>query len=120
MTWDYGDGAVNCYPANPGSAFVSMSYDTLGRPNRQADANGNVTTLMFAGARTEIDDPGGTARVSYFTPGGKTLAAIEIANGDLASVWFFGAIGALALGGAVLIDRKSGSLSAATGRGSPR
>ncbi len=29
-----------------------------------------------------------------------------IANGDLASVWFFGAIAALALGGTVLIDRK--------------
>ncbi len=29
-----------------------------------------------------------------------------IANGDLASVWFFGLIAALALGGTVLIDRK--------------
>src|SRR6516225_12007433 len=29
-----------------------------------------------------------------------------IANGDLASLWFFGAIAALALGGTVLIDRK--------------
>ena len=28
------------------------------------------------------------------------------ANGDLASVWFFGVIGALALGGTILIDRK--------------
>jgi uncharacterized membrane protein len=28
------------------------------------------------------------------------------ANGDLASIWFFGAIAALALGGTVLIDRK--------------
>ena len=28
------------------------------------------------------------------------------ANGDLASIWFFGVIGALALGGTVLIDRK--------------
>jgi uncharacterized membrane protein len=29
-----------------------------------------------------------------------------IANGDLASIWFFGLIAALALGGTVLIDRK--------------
>ncbi len=29
-----------------------------------------------------------------------------VANGDLASVWFFGLIAALALGGTVLIDRK--------------
>jgi len=28
------------------------------------------------------------------------------ANGDLGSIWFFGVIGALALGGSVLIDRK--------------
>jgi uncharacterized membrane protein len=29
-----------------------------------------------------------------------------VANGDLASVWFFGLIAALAFGGTVLIDRK--------------
>ena len=29
-----------------------------------------------------------------------------VTNGDLASIWFFGVIGALALGGTVLIDRK--------------
>ncbi len=29
-----------------------------------------------------------------------------VANGDLGSIWFFGVIGALALGGTVLIDRK--------------
>jgi uncharacterized membrane protein len=29
-----------------------------------------------------------------------------VANGDLASVWFFGSLAALALGGTVLIDRK--------------
>lgn len=54
-----------------------MTYDTLGRPNIQTDANGNTTTLFFAGTRTEIDDPVGTAHVSYFTARGKTVASIE-------------------------------------------
>jgi YD repeat-containing protein len=65
------------YPANPGSPFLSMSYDTLGRPNQQTDANGNVFTLRIAGTRGETDDPTGTARVSYFTPRGRTLATID-------------------------------------------
>ncbi|MDA8248906.1 MAG: DUF6531 domain-containing protein [Rhodospirillales bacterium] len=65
------------YPTHPTQPFVSMTYDTLGRPNQQWDANGNLTTLRIAGSRTEIDDPVGTARVSYFTPRGKTLATID-------------------------------------------
>ena len=65
------------YPADPGKPFVTMTYDTLGRPNVQWDAAGNATQLYFAGARTEIDDPVGTARVSYFDPFGRTLATID-------------------------------------------
>lgn len=65
------------YPANPGDPFVTTAYDSLGRVSRQADAAGNVGTLFFAGARSEIDDPTGTARVSYFSPRGRTLASID-------------------------------------------
>jgi RHS repeat-associated protein len=65
------------YPTHPSSPFVTMTYDTLGRPNVQWDAAGNATQLYFAGARTEIDDPAGTARVSYFDPFGRTLATID-------------------------------------------
>jgi len=65
------------YPAAPGNAFISMTYDTLGRPNQQADALGHVSTLLFAGTRTEIVDPAGTSRVSYFSPSGQTLATID-------------------------------------------
>ena len=65
------------YPSQPGNAFVTMTYDTLGRPNKQWDAAGNATNLYFAGARTEIDDPAGTARVSYFDPFGRTLATMD-------------------------------------------
>ena len=65
------------YPTHPSNPFVTMTYDTLGRPNQQWDAVGNATNLYFAGARTEIDDPVGTARVSYFDPFGRTLATID-------------------------------------------
>ena len=43
----------------------------------QTDAAGHVTTLYFAGARTEIVEPAGTARVSYFDPFGRTLATLD-------------------------------------------
>lgn len=65
------------YPANPGVPFVTTSYDSSGRASRQVDAAGNVGTLFFAGARSEVDDPTGTARVSYFSARGRTLASID-------------------------------------------
>jgi RHS repeat-associated protein len=65
------------YPTHPANPFVTMTYDTLGRPNVQWDAAGNATNLYFAGARTEIDDPAGTAHVSYADPFGRTLASID-------------------------------------------
>ena len=78
----YGYGALGqlgqiIYPANPSNPFVTMSYDTLGRPNVQADANGNLTMLFFAGPRAEVDDPAGDASVTYFTPHGKTSATLQ-------------------------------------------
>lgn len=65
------------YPTNPSNPFIALTYDTLGRPNQQSDALGHVSTLHFAGSRTEIIDPAGTSRVSYYTPRGKTLATID-------------------------------------------
>jgi RHS repeat-associated protein len=65
------------YPANPNNAFVTTTYDSLGRASRQSDALGNLTTLFFAGARSETDDPAGTAHVSYFSQRGKIVASIE-------------------------------------------
>ena len=59
-------------------AFVSMTYDTLGRPNQQADAMGNLYDAAFRGnASGKPIDPGGTSRVSYFSPRGRTLATID-------------------------------------------
>src|SRR5260370_27664065 len=65
------------YPSNPGNPFVTTVYDSLGRASRHSDAVGNTTTLFFAGARSETDDPAGTARVSYFSQPGRTLATIQ-------------------------------------------
>jgi RHS repeat-associated protein len=65
------------YPSFPANAFLTVAYDTLGRTEQQTDPYGNLTSLFLAGTRTETDDPGGTAHVSYFTARGKTLATIE-------------------------------------------
>jgi len=64
------------YPSRPANAFVTVSYDSLGRSNQQADASGNVTTMYIAGTRTEMIDPVGTAWISYFNARGKTTASI--------------------------------------------
>jgi RHS repeat-associated protein len=82
QTTTFGYGAVGqltqiFYPSNPGNPFVTTTYDSLGRASRQSDAVGNTATLFFAGARSETDDPAGTAHVSYFSQRGKTLATIE-------------------------------------------
>lgn len=65
------------YPSFPSTAYLTASYDSLGRVEQETDANGNMTNLFFAGTRAETDDPSGTAHVSYFNANGQTLATIE-------------------------------------------
>jgi RHS repeat-associated protein len=65
------------YPSFPANAFVSNTYDGADRVQSQADANGHVTQLYFAGSRTETDDPAGTAQTYYFTPRGKVQYSID-------------------------------------------
>jgi RHS repeat-associated protein len=65
------------YPSFPTNAFVTNTYDSLDRVSVQADGNGNVTKVYFAGYRTETDDPAGTADVLYFTPRGDVMAHID-------------------------------------------
>jgi RHS repeat-associated protein len=82
QTTTFGYGSIGqltriFYPSNPGKPFVTTAYDSLGRASRQSDAVGNTTSLFFAGARSETDDPAGTAHVSYFSQRGKRLAIIE-------------------------------------------
>ncbi|MDR3510253.1 MAG: RHS repeat-associated core domain-containing protein [Caulobacteraceae bacterium] len=65
------------YPSFPANAFVSNTYDSFDHVISQADGAGNVTTLYFAGSRTEIDDPSGATQVFYFTTRGKTATMID-------------------------------------------
>jgi YD repeat-containing protein len=71
------------YPSLPaGIAFVTNTYDSLGRVASQANANnvpGNTTTwnYYFAGYRSEEDDASGTQHVLYYTPRGKVLFEIQ-------------------------------------------
>ena len=65
------------YPSFPTNAFVTTTYDSLGRASVQADADGNVTNIYLAGYRAEVDDPAGTADVNYLSPSGNTLIHID-------------------------------------------
>jgi YD repeat-containing protein len=65
------------YPSHPANAFVTNTYDSLGRVAQQANANGNVTQGFFAGSRTEIDDPAGNRHAMYFDSRGKVTADIQ-------------------------------------------
>jgi RHS repeat-associated protein len=69
------------YPANPATAFVSNSYDLLGRVRTQANANGAAWQYFLAGSRSEENDPFGTQHVIYVTPRGKTLTEIQDLQG---------------------------------------
>jgi len=71
------------YPSWPkGVAFVTNTYDSLGRIASQANAYngpGNNTTwnYFFAGYRSEEDDAYGTQHVLYYNPRGKVLFEIQ-------------------------------------------
>jgi YD repeat-containing protein len=71
------------YPSLPaGIAFVTNTYDGLGRVASQANASnvpGNTTTwnYSFAGYRSEEDDASGTQHVLYYNPRGKVLFEIQ-------------------------------------------
>lgn len=65
------------YPSNPGSPFVSNTYDTVGRVQTQTSANGATWNYYFAGYRSEEDDPYGTQHVLYYNPRGKALFDVQ-------------------------------------------
>src|SRR5262249_27024432 len=60
-------------PANPASAIVTNTYDSLGRVQTQKDAFNNTWTYYFAGSRSEERDPNSNAKVYYFSGSGKVL-----------------------------------------------
>jgi RHS repeat-associated protein len=69
------------YPSMPGSAFVTNTYDTLGRVASQANANGVSWNYFFAGYRSEEDDPYGIRHVLYYNPRGKVQFDIQDSAG---------------------------------------
>ena len=64
-------------PSMPSTAFITNTYDELGRVRAQTDAAGNTTNLYFTGTRAEMDDALGNAHVLYFSPRGKALIDID-------------------------------------------
>ena len=73
------------YPSQP-NAFVTNTYDTLGRVASQANANnvpGTNTSwnYYFAGYRSEEDDAYGVQHVLYYNPRGKAMFEIQDAAG---------------------------------------
>jgi RHS repeat-associated protein len=65
------------YPSNPSAAFVTNTYDSLGRVQTQTNANGKLFTYYFAGSRSEEIGPYGQSMVSYVDGNGKVLKTID-------------------------------------------
>jgi RHS repeat-associated protein len=65
------------YPSSPSSAFVTNTYDSLGRVKTQAAGANPPWQYFFAGARSEEVDPFGARHVIYTTPRGKTRTEIQ-------------------------------------------
>ena len=65
------------YPANPAAAFVTNSYDRLGRVSSQSDGNGNTTQAFIAGSRTELVDPAATRQVWQLDARGNITRHVE-------------------------------------------
>ena len=65
------------YPENPSSAFVTNTFDSLGRVKEQKDALNRQTTLYLAGSRTELVDPVGNAEISYWNSTGVLVRFIN-------------------------------------------
>jgi RHS repeat-associated protein len=65
------------FPSNPAAAFISNTYDALGRVTVQGDAAGNLTQAFFAGRRTELLEPSGNRHVWYFDTFGMPIAEVQ-------------------------------------------
>lgn len=68
------------YPSNPSTAFVTNSYDGLGKVYQQTDALGHLTQVHIAGYRAEIDDPLGNQHVLYNGLHGQVLCEVQVLN----------------------------------------
>ncbi len=70
-------------PANPSSAVVNNTYDTLNRVKQQTDAYGNLWQFYFAGSRSQETAPDNSTRVLYFDALGSTTRNINALNYEL-------------------------------------
>jgi RHS repeat-associated protein len=75
------------YPSSPGSAFVTNSYDALGRISQQANAFGNAASFYLAGSRTEFINPAGDRHVTYQSPRGKIITDAWMLDGSFGNVF---------------------------------
>lgn len=64
-------------PANPTSAIIVNTYDTLGRVKEQKDVANNVTKFYIAGPRAEEENPEGDSQVWYFNRRGFVVKHID-------------------------------------------
>lgn len=75
------------YPSQPGNAFVTNTYDGLGRVSQQANADGSTSNFYIAGSRTEVIDPAGDRHVTYQTPGGRIIKDAWVLNSSFGDVF---------------------------------
>jgi YD repeat-containing protein len=77
-TYDAGGRLASIfYPSFPADAFVTNTYDELGRVIEQRDGRGNLTSVYVAGRRTELAEPSGNRHVWYFDPLGKAVLDVQ-------------------------------------------
>lgn len=67
------------YPST--GVFVTNWYDPIGKVNKQADANGNVSNFYIAGSRTEFIDAASDRHITYQTARGKVLKDAWVLSG---------------------------------------
>ena len=65
------------YPTFPSTPFMVNTYDTNGRVQSQANANGHVYNYYYSGFRTEELDPEGASKVWRFDVRGNTVAETD-------------------------------------------
>ena len=75
------------YPSLPATAFVTNTYDALGRVYRQQNANGAVSSFDLAGSRSELVDPAGDRQITYQTPGGRVIKDAFVLSAGFGNVF---------------------------------
>ncbi len=75
------------YPTHPSNAFVTNTYDPMGRVASQANANGDVGKFYVSGSRTELVDALGNRHVTYQTDRGRVIKDAVVLDGSFGDVF---------------------------------